>query len=77
MSTNSSTISKIDSIYFVVEYRILSIESTSHFLLHCPIFYDKRHTLLSTSYDIDSKILESNDSYLTQTLFTLGSNSFD
>ena len=41
-----------------------------------PIFYDKRHTLLSTLNNIDSKILESNDSYLTQTLL-FGSTSFD
>ena len=41
-----------------------------------PIFYDKRHTLLSTLNNIDSKILESNDSYLTQTL-SFGSTSFD
>ena len=53
-----------------------SIESTSHFLLHCPIFHDKRHTLLSTLNNIDSKLLESNDSYLTQTLL-FGSTSFD
>ena len=53
-----------------------SIESTSHFLLHCPIFHDKRHTLLSTLNNIDPKILESNDSYLTQTLL-FGSTSFD
>ena len=26
----------------------LDIESTSHFLLHCPIFNDERYTLLST-----------------------------
>ena len=52
------------------------IESTSHFLLHCPIFHDKRHTLLSTLNNIDSKILESDDSYLTQTLL-FGSISFD
>ena len=54
----------------------LSIESTSYFLLHCPIFHGKRHTLLSTLDNIDSKILESNDSYLTQTLL-FGSTSFD
>ena len=52
------------------------IKSTSHFLLHCPIFYDKRHTLLSALNNIDSKILEFNDSHLTQTLL-LGSTSFD
>ena len=45
-----------------------SIESTSHFLLHCPAFHDKRHTLLNTLNNIDCKILESTDSYLTQTL---------
>ena len=55
-----------------------SIESTSHFLLHCPIFYDKRHTLLSTLNITDSKLLESNDSYLTQTQTLLfGYTSFD
>ena len=43
-----------------------SIKSTSYFLLHSPIFYDKWHTLLSTLNNIDSKILESTDSYLTQ-----------
>ena len=54
----------------------LSIESTSHFLLHCPLFNDKRHTLLSTLNNIDSKILKSNDSYLTQFLL-FGSISFN
>ena len=42
-----------------------STESTSHFLLHCPIFHDKRHTLLNTLNDIGCKILESTDSHLT------------
>ena len=54
----------------------LSIESTSHFLLHCPIFHDNRHTLLSTLNSIDWKILESTDSYSTQTLL-FGCTSFD
>ena len=53
-----------------------SIKSTSHFLLHCAIFRDKKHTLLSTLNNIDSKLLESNDSYLTETLI-FGSTSFD
>ena len=53
-----------------------SIESTSHFLLHCPIFQDKRHTLLNILNNIDFKILESNDSYLTRTCLS-GSTSFD
>ena len=42
--------------------------STSHFLLQCPIFNDKTHTLLSTLIIIDSKILESIDSHLTKTV---------
>ena len=53
-----------------------SIESTFHFLLHCPIFHHKRHTLLSTLNNIDSKILASNVSYLIQTLL-FGCTSFD
>ena len=48
-----------------------SIESISDFLLHCPICHDKRLTLLSTLNNIDCKILESTDSYLTQTLLSL------
>ena len=35
-----------------------SIESTSHFLLHCPIFHNKRNTLLSPLNNIDSRILD-------------------
>ena len=53
-----------------------SIESTSHFLLHCPIFHDRSQNLLITLNNIDSKVLESNDSYLTETLL-FGSTSFD
>ena len=53
-----------------------STESTSHFLLHSPIFHDKRHTLLITLNNIDSEILESTESYLTQTLL-FGCTSFD
>ena len=45
-----------------------SIELTSHFLLHCPIFNHTRYTLLST--------LNNMDSYLTQTLL-YGCTSFD
>ena len=40
------------------------------------MFYDKRHTLLSILNNIDCKILESNDSYLTQTLLC-GCTLFD
>ena len=54
----------------------LSIESSSYFLFHCPIFHDKRHNLLSTLNKINSKLLESNDFYLTKTIL-FGSTSFD
>ena len=54
----------------------LSTDSTSHFLLHCAIFHDERHSLLSILNNIDCKILESTDSYLKQTLL-FGCTSFD
>ena len=53
-----------------------SIESTPHFLLRCPIFHDKRHTILRTLNNLDCKILESNNSCLTQTLL-FDCTSFD
>ena len=46
------------------------------FFLHCPIFQNKWHTLLSTLNNIDSKISESTDSYLIQTLLS-GCTWFD
>ena len=46
----------------------LDIESTSHFLLHCPTFNDERYTLLSTLHKIDYKLLELTNSSLSQTL---------
>ena len=46
----------------------LDIESTSHFLLHCPTFNDERYTLLSTSNKIDCKLLDLIKSSLSQTL---------
>ena len=52
------------------------IESTSHSFLDCPLFNDKRHTLLNTLNNIDCEILEWTDSYLTQTLL-YGCSSFD
>ena len=52
------------------------IESTEHFLLHCPQFVNKRRTLLSTIGKINYKFLENTDSNLTQTLL-FGNTSFD
>ena len=46
----------------------LNIESTSHFLLHCPTFNDERYTPLSTLNNIDYKLLELTKSSLLQTL---------
>ena len=46
----------------------LDIESTSHFLLHCPSFNVERYTLLSTLNKIDCKLLELTKSSLSQTL---------
>ena len=46
----------------------LDIESTSHFLLHCPTFNDERYTLLSILNNIDCKLLELTKSSLSQNL---------
>ena len=43
-------------------------ESTSHFLLHCLIYNNDWSSLLSTTRNIDRKLLENNDSSLTQTV---------
>ena len=52
------------------------IESTSHFLLHCPIYNNEQSSLLNTIRNIDCKLLEITDSSLTQTLL-YGNPSFD
>ena len=54
----------------------LDIESTEHFLLHCPQLVSERCTLLSTIGNINYKLLENTDSNLTQTLL-FGNTSFD
>ena len=54
----------------------LDIESTSHFLLHCPTFNDERCTLLSTLNKSDCKLLELTKSSLSQTLLN-GNTLFD
>ena len=54
----------------------LDIESTSHFLLHCPTFNDEQYTLLSTLNNIDCKLLELTKSSLSQTLLP-GNTLFD
>ena len=52
----------------------MNIESTSRFFLHCPLFDDKRITVLSTLSKIDCLLIETNESSLTETL--LFGNSF-
>ena len=54
----------------------IDIESTSHFFLHSPLFDDKRNTLLSTLSRIDCKLIETNESSLTETLL-FGNSLFD
>ena len=54
----------------------LNIESTEHFLLHCPQFVNERRTLLSHIGNINYKLLENTDTVLTQTLL-FGNTSFD
>ena len=46
----------------------MDIKSTSHFFPHFPLFDDKKITLLSTLSKIDCKLLEKNESSLTETL---------
>ena len=50
------------------------IESTTHFFLHCPFFINERSTLLSSIPSLGSKLLDSTDYDLTQTLI-FGSTS--
>ena len=54
----------------------MDIESTSHFFLHCPLLYDKRITLLSNLSKIDCKLIEMNESSLTETVL-FGNLLFD
>ena len=51
----------------------MDIESTSHFFLHCPLFYDKTITLLSTLNKIGCKSIERNESSLIETLLFVNS----
>ena len=53
----------------------LDIESTAHYLLHCPTYITERRTLLSTIENIDNNLLDLYEPVLIKTPF--GSNSFD
>ena len=54
----------------------MDIQSMSQFFLQCPVFDDKRITLLSTLDLIDCKSIETNESSLKQTLL-FGNSLFD
>ena len=54
----------------------IDIESTSHFSLHCPLFNDKRITFRSTLSKTDCKLIQANESSLTETLL-FGNSLFD
>ena len=49
---------------------------TSLIFLHCPLFDDERITLLSTLNKIDCKLIETNESSLTETSL-FGNSLFD
>ena len=53
----------------------LDIETTSHYFLHCPLFYAERSFLLSSINEIDSTILNKNESVVTLILLN-GDQSF-
>ena len=44
------------------------IESTNHFLLHCPNLSTERNTFLSKIKNIDNNILQQNDNSICKTL---------
>ena len=54
----------------------LDIESTGHYLLHCPTYITERRTLLSTIESIDNNLLDVCEPVLIKTLL-FGSNLFD
>ena len=54
----------------------MDIESSSHFLLRCPMYITERHTRLSTIENIDNNLLHLCEPVLMRTLI-FGSNSFD
>ena len=51
------------------------IESTTHYLLHCPLFANERSTFFSTLSSLDCTPLDNTDSSLTKTLL-FGNSSF-
>ena len=54
----------------------LEIETTTHFLLHCPLFQYARQSLLTNIKKIDESILKKHDELITKTLL-YGKDKFD
>ena len=54
----------------------LEIETTTHFLLHCPLFQSARQPLLMNIKKIDESILKKHDELITKTLMC-GNDKFD
>ena len=52
------------------------VESTVHFLLHCPLFLNERNTLFSTLRNLDSKLSENTDS-LMRNILLVGKESLN
>ena len=52
------------------------VESTSHYVLHCPTYNDKRHTLQSTIKNIDCRLSDVTEIVLIKT-FLFGNCSID
>ena len=45
------------------------METSAHFLLHCPHYSTKRSTFLNTIRNINRNIFDKNDLQITETLF--------
>ena len=54
----------------------LEIETTTHFLLHCPLFQCARQSLLTNIKKIDESILRKHDDLIPKTLLN-GNNKFN
>ena len=52
------------------------VESTFNYILHCPVYNDERHTLLSLIKNIDCRLLDVNETVLIKT-FLFGNCSVD
>ena len=54
----------------------VEIETTTHFLLHCPLFQCARQSLLTNIKKIDESILKKHDELITKALL-YGDDKFD